>query len=90
MGDKMKIEVRKPTEEEKKEMESCGIWEKEVSEFPWEYEDKETCLLIDGEVEVETDKGSVKFGAGDYVIFPKGLKCTWKIKKPVKKYYKFG
>jgi len=86
----MKITIRKPTEEENKEAESWPIWEKEVSEFPWEYSDKETCILIDGEVEVVTDEETVKFGAGDYVQFPQGLKCTWKITKPVKKYYKFG
>ena len=88
----MEIEIRKPTEDEKKEAEgSWGIWEKEVSEFPWEYSDKETCILIDGEVEVTSENGhKVKFGKGDFVVFPKGLKCTWKITKPVKKYYKFG
>ncbi len=87
----MKIEVRKPTEEEKQEMKSCGIWEKEASEFPWQYDEKETCLLIKGKVEVTIEDGEkVKFGAGDYVVFPKGLKCKWKITKPVKKYYKFG
>jgi len=87
----MKIEVRKPTKAEREEMESCGIWEKEVSEFPWEYDEKETCLLINGKVDVLAEDGSkTKFGAGDYVVFPKGLKCKWKISKPVKKYYKFG
>ena len=86
----MQIQIKKPSEEEKKEMESCGIWEKEVSEFPWEYDAKETCLLIEGQVEVTSeDGGKVSFGAGDLVIFPKGLKCTWKIIQPVKKYYKF-
>ncbi len=87
----MKIEVRKPTSEEEKEMESCGVWEKEVSEFPWEYDSAETCLLIEGQVEVTTSDGEkVEFGKGDYVVFPQGLKCTWKIKSPVKKYYRFG
>lgn len=87
----MKIEVRKPTEKEKKEMELCGIWEKEASEFPWQYDEKETCLLIKGKAEVTIEDGEkVKFGAGDYVVFPKGLKCIWKIIKPVRKYYKFG
>jgi uncharacterized cupin superfamily protein len=86
----MQIEIRKPTEEESKNAESWGIWEKEVSEFPWEYDSQETCLLIEGQVEVTTEEGEkVSFGAGDYVIFPKGLKCTWKIIQPVKKYYKF-
>ena len=87
----MKVEVRKPTDDERKEMETCGVWEKEVSEFPWQYDEQETCLLIDGQVEVTSEGGEkVSFGAGDYVVFPKGLKCTWNITKPVKKYYKFG
>jgi len=88
----MKIEVRKPTKQEleKIKAERWGIWEKEVSEFPWEYDEKETCLLLEGEVTVTHAGGSVKFGKGDFVVFPKGLECTWKITKPVRKYYKFG
>tara|TARA_Y100000310_G_C19998932_1_gene497557 strand:- start:45 stop:305 length:261 start_codon:yes stop_codon:yes gene_type:complete len=86
----MGIEIKKPTEEEIKEASSWGIWEKEVSEFPWEYSDKETCLILEGKAEVTTDQEKVSFGAGDYVIFPKGLKCTWNILEPIKKHYKFG
>ena len=70
------MEVRKPTEEEAKEAESWGIWEKEISEFPWEYTDKETCLIIEGKVEVTSDSGEkIEFGPGDLVTFPQGLKC---------------
>ena len=87
----MEVEVRKPSEEEAKGAESWGIWEKEVSEFPWSYDDKETCLILEGKAEVTTESGEkVEFGKGDYVVFPEGLKCTWKIIEPVKKYYKFG
>ena len=42
----MKAKVRKPTENEKEEAESWPIWEKEESEFPWEYSDQETCLYL--------------------------------------------
>ncbi len=87
----MKIQIKKPTEKEKKEMQSCDIWEKEISEFPWQYDEKETCLIIEGKAEVTTEDGKkVKFGEGDYVIFPIGLKCTWEIIQPIRKYYKFG
>jgi uncharacterized protein len=87
----MKIEVRKPTDKEKEETKSWGVWEKEISEFPWEYDEKESCLILDGKAEVATDDGKkVSFQKGDLVIFPEGLKCTWKITKPIKKYYKFG
>jgi len=83
-----------PTKEELEqlEVESWGTWEKEVSEFPWSYDETETCYILSGEVEV-TDKESgekLQFKKGDLVQFPKGLECTWKVKKPVRKYYNFG
>ncbi|MEA2037165.1 MAG: cupin domain-containing protein [Nanoarchaeota archaeon] len=87
----MSIEVRKPTDEEKKEAESWGIWEKEESSFPLSYDEEETCLILEGKAEVTTEDGEkVEFGVGDYVVFPQGLKCTWKITSPIKKHYKFG
>jgi len=88
----MQIEVRKPTKEEvdRIKAENWGIWTKEVSEFPWYYDEPETCLLIEGEVTVTHKGGAAKFGKGDLVVFPQGLECTWKITKPVRKYYKFG
>jgi len=89
----MKISVKKPTKEELNELgiESWGIWTKEVSEFPWEYDEKETCYLYEGDVDVTTNNGEkVHFGAGDLVVFPKGLECKWKVNRAVRKRYKFG
>ena len=48
--------IRKPTDEEKEESNSWPIWEKEVSEFPWEYDTKETCLLLEGDVTVKNEE----------------------------------
>jgi hypothetical protein len=78
-----------------KEMEEQGvlswpIWSCEVSEFDWEYSDEESCLLLDGEVEVSSDIETVSFGAGDFVVFPRGLKCRWNVIKPVRKHYTFN
>ncbi|MDD5458801.1 MAG: cupin domain-containing protein [Phycisphaerae bacterium] len=84
------IEVRKPTEQEKNQMSGWPVWNCEPSTFDWEYTEKETCLLIEGKVTVSDENGSVSFGAGDLVIFPKDLKCQWKIKTAVSKYYNFG
>jgi uncharacterized cupin superfamily protein len=86
----MNIEVRKPTEEEKNEMTQQPTWSSEVKTFPWHYDDKETCLIIEGEVTVKTPSQEVSFGSGDYVVFPQGLDCTWEVKAPVRKYFKFG
>ncbi len=66
------------------------VWEKEVSEFPWTYDARETCYLLEGEVEVTPDNGeTVRFGAGDLVIFPAGMQCRWNITKAVRKHYQF-
>ena len=65
------------------------IWSCDISEFDWEYSDEESCLLLDGKVEVKSEFETVRFSAGDFVVFPKGLKCRWKVSKPVRKHYSF-
>jgi uncharacterized cupin superfamily protein len=88
----MKIVVQKQKMEdmEKSGIVAWPIWEKEISRFDWHYDETEECYLLEGEVVVETDDGQkVEFGKGDFVIFPKGVSCTWDIKKPVKKHYNF-
>jgi len=75
----MKPKVKKPTVEEKQEAENWPIWEKEKSTFQWEYGEKETCLILKGKAVVNCPEGKVEFAAGDYVVFPQGLKCTWDI-----------
>ena len=86
----MKPTVRKPSKEEQQKAESWPIWEKEESTFPWEYDVQETCLILEGKAVVKSPDTQVEFGPGDYVIFPKGLKCTWEIKDKIKKHYTFG
>ena len=88
----MKIEVRKINDSEiaKKDVFAWPLWACEVSEFDWEYDQQESCLLLEGEVEVKSDFETVKFGGGDFVVFPKGLKCKWRVIKPVRKHYSFS
>lgn len=86
------IDVRKPdpAEIEKRKMTTWPIWEKEVSEFDWYYDNTEECYILDGEVTVTGEDGkTVTFGPGDFVTFPQGLSCTWKITRPVRKHYNF-
>ncbi|MFA4984040.1 MAG: cupin domain-containing protein [Candidatus Omnitrophota bacterium] len=88
----MKIKIEKLTDNE---LEKLGVftwpvWTKEASRFPWTYDSTEECYLLEGEVSVETKDGEkVTFGKGDFVSFPKGLSCTWEVRKPVKKHYNF-
>jgi hypothetical protein len=88
----MPVEVNKLTEDELRRMGVFGwpVWTKEISEFGWNYDEKESCFILEGDVDIITNDGSVHFGKGDFVVFPKGLSCTWKINKAVKKHYKFG
>ncbi len=66
------------------------IWEKEVSEFPWQYDQTETCYILEGLV-IVTPKGEgpVEISTGDLVTFPAGMSCTWKILENVRKHYRF-
>ena len=85
------MKVWKPTEEEIKTTSDWGTWSKEISEFPWFYDDMETCLILEGEAIVtDTNGNSISFKKGDMVQFEQGLECTWKITSDIKKYYKFG
>ena len=70
---------------------SWPIWTKEVSEFPWTYDEVETCYFLEGEVTVTPDGGEpVTVGKGQLVTFPAGMSCTWAIAQPVRKHYRFG
>ena len=65
-------------------------WEREPSIFQWSYTKKETCLIIQGEAEIKTNKDIYKIKSGDLVEFPIGLECTWEISKTIKKHYRLG
>jgi uncharacterized cupin superfamily protein len=66
-------------------------WSKEPSTFPWTYDRKETCYFLEGEAVVTPAGGQpVTLVEGDLVIFPAGMTCTWEIRQPVTKHYRFG
>lgn len=70
---------------------SWPIWTKEVSTFPWTYDEPETCYFLAEEVVVTCADGTrVEMGKGDLVTFPAGLSCTWEVKQPVRKHFRFG
>jgi hypothetical protein len=88
----MEIKVERLSREELETMGVFGwpVWTKGASRFDWSYDSVEQCFFLEGDVTVETKDGkSVNFGKGDFVSFPKGLSCTWIVKKPVKKHYNF-
>jgi len=88
----MEILVRKLSDQEiaDEEISSWPVWTKEISEFDWYYDAVEDCLLLEGEVEVTTTDGRiVHITAGDFVTFPQGLSCRWKVLVSVRKHYRF-
>lgn len=88
-----KITVKHISENEIKEkgIRTWSTWSCDKSEFPWEYSERESCYIMEGQVEVKTKSGyTISFGVGDFVVFPQGLKCTWKVNQAVYKYFLFG
>ena len=71
------------------EYQSWAIWTCEPSTFDWAYEQEEHFFIINGSVTVTTSSNTVNIEKGDYVIFPKGLECVWKVHKSIKKHYMF-
>ncbi len=85
------IKKEKPSKEELKELgvDSWSSWGCDESEFDWEYDSEEWAYVLDGKVIVKTPNGEVEINKGDLVKFPKGLKCTWDVKKKIRKIYTF-
>ena len=65
------------------------VWECEPSKFDWKYDQEEHCFIIEGKVTVAGELSTVEIQSGDYVIFPKGLKCVWEVHEKIKKHYSF-
>lgn len=90
----MKIEViHNPTQEtlDKMNVNSWPIWEKEASAFPWTYDMKEICYILEGKVTVTPDDGiALTVGAGDMVTFPQGMSCFWEIHDDIRKHFQFS
>ncbi|ERN12956.1 hypothetical protein AMTRI_Chr07g78370 [Amborella trichopoda] len=69
-------------------------WGCSPGKFPLKFEAQQTCYLLKGKVRayakgVSSSDEYVEFGAGDLVVIPKGLSCTWDVSSPVDKHYKF-
>ncbi len=91
MADMKEVKVFKPDQGKMEQARTWPIWSCEVSTFDWHYTQRETCLILEGQVTVTDPEGNdaVDFSAGDMVIFPDGLSCVWQVKAAVKKHYKF-
>lgn len=90
------MEIKVSHEPERQELEEKGvfswpIWTHEAATFPWSYDSTEICYFLEGDVVVTPEGGApVSMGQGDLVTFPKGMSCTWEIRKAVRKHYIFA
>ena len=75
---------------EKLDVATWPIWTCESSEFPWTYDSRETCYLLEGDVIVTPDGGApVTIKTGDLVMFPAGMSCRRQVIQAVRKHYQF-
>lgn len=67
----------------------AGYWECEINRHvldPAPYD--EFVYLLAGHIDVIDEAGAVEtYKAGDSFIMPRGCKCTWDVKEPVRKIY---
>ncbi|HAF00557.1 MAG TPA: cupin [Methylophilaceae bacterium] len=80
-----------PSAEKLKELgvSSWSIWDCEPSKFPLDFSMTESAYVLEGEFHVTPQGGDkVVIKAGDFVVFPKGLKSQWEVVKTLKKHYK--
>ncbi|MDW8132913.1 MAG: cupin domain-containing protein [Candidatus Calescibacterium sp.] len=90
MQKNQKVLIYRPEIEEINDSKTWPTWSKDISTFDWYYDEKEKFYVVEGEVEVTLDDGTkVEIRSGDMVVFEKGVKCTWNIKKPIYKHYTF-
>jgi uncharacterized cupin superfamily protein len=65
---------------------STGFWRRVPEEGPMDLPYHEIALILEGEVEVTGDDGTLHtVGPGDVLITPSGTKATWKALSPVRK-----
>lgn len=63
-----------------------GLWRRAPETGPMEPPYHEIAVIVDGEVELIEEDGTVhRAGPGDVVITPKGSRATWRALSPVKK-----
>jgi hypothetical protein len=67
---------------------TTGFWEREPDTWAFERPYDEVALILSGVADIETDDGrTLRIGAGDLLITPKGSKGTWHIHETIVKLY---
>jgi uncharacterized protein len=66
---------------------STGVWRREPESGPMMLEYDEAAILLEGEVDVESEGSSASIRPGDLLVTPKGFSGTWRARSPVRKFW---
>jgi uncharacterized protein len=67
---------------------TCGFWEREPDTWSFERPYDEVASILSGSAEMDTVDGrTLRLGPGDVLVTPKGSKGTWRIEKPLTKFF---
>ena len=80
----MALRIERATEEQKKDF--LKLREKKQAEgtTDWYFDEKTTCLILEGKAVVDHYGEKTTVQAGDLVTFPQGYRCQWKIVEPLR------
>lgn len=84
------ITVISPDTQQLEEVSQWPVWEKEPSEFDWDYTEKEVFYILEGAANLSSAIGlQQSLKAGDLVTVEQGIVVHWQITAPIRKHYKF-
>jgi uncharacterized cupin superfamily protein len=84
------ITVSAATPEQLIQAKQWEVWEKEPSEFDWDYTQKEIFYILEGAAKVTNPMGeAVALNAGDLVTIEKGGIVHWEITAHIRKHFLF-
>ena len=67
---------------------SAGVWRREPETGTFDRDVPRGRMLIEGDVEIETDDGRMlRAGAGDVIVTPEGSSGLWRALTPVRKFW---
>jgi uncharacterized cupin superfamily protein len=67
---------------------SVGLWRRAPEEGPMEPPYHEMAIVLEGEVELTLEDGTVlRAGPGDVIVAPQGSRATWRSLSPVRKFW---
>lgn len=63
-------------------------WEKEPSQFVWQFAETEKAYILEGKVDIRPEGSNQVYTLqkGDFVTFEQGLRTHWHVKEPIKKH----